>query len=75
MGDTGKSRLRALLQGLVDYVVSPEGGSYVLGGGGSCRAHFQWQRDVGCIDIRSGNRGRTLPIKDPLIHVSVLMHK
>ena len=33
MGDTGKSRLRALLQGLVDYVVSPEGGSYVLGGG------------------------------------------
>lgn len=33
MDDTGKSRLRALLQGLVDYVVSPEGGSYVLGGG------------------------------------------
>ena len=33
MGDTGKSRLRALLQGLVDYVVSPKGGSYVLGGG------------------------------------------
>ena len=33
MGDTGKSRVRALLQGLVDYVVSPKGGSYVLGGG------------------------------------------
>ena len=32
MGDTGRSRLRALLRGWVGHVVNPEGGSYVLGG-------------------------------------------
>ena len=33
MGDTGKIRLQALLQGWVDHVVRPNGGIYVLGAG------------------------------------------
>ena len=70
----GRDRVRALLRGWVDNVVSAEGGAYVLGGLEAAVPIFNGNVMLD-IDVRSGSTGRTLAIKDPLIHASVFINR
>ena len=74
METTRRNLVCALLRGWVDHVVSPEGGSYVLGGQEAAVPIFNGNVMLD-IDVRAGSTGRTLAIKDPLIHARVFMHR